>query len=87
MGDRTGWVRMQSEQMNGVQLASTQTITPLGNDWTLGVHHYDFVYGTVARDQGDRERATAPLPGVCCNPWSLIHSVSANSPPPRRIMP
>jgi hypothetical protein len=29
--------------MNGAQVAAAQTITPLGNDWTLGVHHYDLV--------------------------------------------
>jgi hypothetical protein len=30
-------------QMNGSQVAATASITPLGADWALGVHHYDLV--------------------------------------------
>ena len=30
-------------EMNGANIAGAQNISPLGTDWTLGVHHYDFV--------------------------------------------
>jgi hypothetical protein len=29
--------------MNGFQTAAAQAVTPLGTDWTLGMHHYDLV--------------------------------------------
>jgi Peptidase family M23/Bacterial pre-peptidase C-terminal domain/FG-GAP-like repeat len=29
--------------MNGAEIAAAKTVTLLGNDWTLGVHHYDLI--------------------------------------------